>query len=170
MKIYRLPVIATAAIVSAAIVSGWAHPAALAQTTVNLAQVSAPAAPVGLPRLRDYEVVPELRDIYFDFGEAVIRPGDARILDANSAWLRANPDLLVLIEGHCDTRGLTASKHEFNLALGERRAKAIANYLSVQGVDAANVEVVSYGEEKPVVEGHDEDSWAKNRRVELKDL
>jgi peptidoglycan-associated lipoprotein len=109
-------------------------------------------------------VVPELRDIYFDFGEAVIRPGDARILDANAAWLRANPDLMVLIEGHCDTRGLTASKHEFNLALGERRAVAAMNYLVTQGVERSRIKVLSYGEERPLCAQDNERCWSQNRR------
>lgn len=102
---------------------------------------------------------------YFDFDQATVREDSRAALDAQAARLRGT-SAKVRLEGHADERGT----REYNLALGERRAKAIANYLSVQGVDAASMEVVSYGEEKPVTEGHDEDSWAKNRRVELKDL
>jgi peptidoglycan-associated lipoprotein len=102
---------------------------------------------------------------YFDFDQATVREDSRTALDAQAARLRGT-SAKVRLEGHADERGT----REYNLALGERRAKAIANYLSVQGVDAANVEVVSYGEEKPVAAGHDDDSWSKNRRVELKDL
>lgn len=102
---------------------------------------------------------------YFDFDQATVREDSRAALDAQAARLRGT-SAKVRLEGHADERGT----REYNLALGERRAKAIANYLSVQGVDAANVEVVSYGEEKPVADGHDDDSWGKNRRVELKDM
>jgi peptidoglycan-associated lipoprotein len=178
MKIYGSRgsrVIAFTAIVSAGIVAGGAGPTALAQGTGVAAQVSTPAAAqqpaasappatIGLPRLRDYEAIPELRDIYFDFGEAAIRPGDARILDANAAWLRANPDQVVLIEGHCDNRGVTGSKHEFNLALGERRAVAAMNYLVAQGVARSRIKVLSYGEERPLCAEDNERCWTQNRR------
>src|SRR5262249_40959349 len=73
---------------------------------------SAPGAParmpdrtIGLPRPKNYEAIPELRDIYFDFGKADVRPDDVNILEANTAWLRAHPSYLVLIEGHSDNRG-----------------------------------------------------------------
>ena len=102
---------------------------------------------------------------YFDFDQAAVRDDTRAALDAQAARLRGT-STKVRLEGHADERGT----REYNLALGERRAKAVANYLSVQGVDAANVEVVSYGEEKPAVEGSDEGAWAKNRRVELKDM
>jgi len=101
---------------------------------------------------------------YFDFDQATIRDDTRSALDAQAARLRGT-STKVRLEGHADERGT----REYNLALGERRAKAIGNYLSVQGVDAGNVEVVSYGEEKPVAEGSDEGAWSKNRRVELKD-
>jgi peptidoglycan-associated lipoprotein len=120
--------------------------------------------PIGLPRVRDYEAIPDLRDIHFDFGLAVIRPDDARILDANAAWLRANPDQLVLIEGHCDDRGLTSKKNEFNMALGERRAQAAMNHLIAQGVQASRITILTYGEERPLCTGQSERCWSRNRR------
>jgi peptidoglycan-associated lipoprotein len=128
------------------------------------APAPAPEAPRGLPRVRDYRAIPELRDIYFDFGKAVIRPGDARILDANAAWLRANPDQLLLIEGHCDDRGVTNRKNELNMSLGERRAQAEMNHLVAQGVQPSRIIVLSYGEERPVCTEQSERCWSQNRR------
>ena len=128
------------------------------------APVPAREQPIGLPRARDYEPIPELRDIYFDFGKAVIRPDDLKILDANAAWLRANPAYLVLIEGHCDNRGATDRKNEFNMDLGERRAHAAMNHLIAQGVDASRITILSYGEERPQCTEEGERCWSQNRR------
>ncbi len=137
-----------------------AHPA----PTVPATPAAPPEQPIGLPRVRDYEPIPELRDIYFDFGAAVIRPGDAKILDANAAWLRAHPAQLVLIEGHCDSRGATSGKNEFNMDLGERRAQAAMNYLIAQGVHSSRITILSYGEERPQCTEKSEQCWSQNRR------
>jgi peptidoglycan-associated lipoprotein len=99
---------------------------------------------------------------YFDFDEATITPASRANLDMAAAALKAS-GASVRLEGHADERGTP----EYNLALGERRAQAVANYLGLQGVDTGKLEVVSYGEERPVMTGSDEASWAKNRRVEL---
>jgi peptidoglycan-associated lipoprotein len=106
-----------------------------------------------------------LRDIYFDFGKAVIRPGDTKILDANAAWLRANPDQVVLIEGHADSRGITSNKNEFNMDLGERRAQAAMNYLIAHGVEPSRITILSYGEERPLCTEQSERCWGQNRRA-----
>jgi peptidoglycan-associated lipoprotein len=126
----------------------------------------APAAdqPVGLPRVRDYEPIPDLRDIYFDSGKAVIRPGDVKVLDANAAWLRAHPGHLVLIEGHCDNRGATNLKNQFNLDLGEQRAQAAMNYLVARGVHPSRITILSYGEERPQCAEESERCRSQNRR------
>jgi peptidoglycan-associated lipoprotein len=129
-----------------------------------VAPAPAPEAPRGLPRVKDYRAIPELRDIYFDFGQAVIRPSDAKVLDANAAWLRANPDQLLLIEGHCDDRGVTSRKNEFNMSLGDRRAQAAMNYLIAQGVPSSRIIILSYGEERPVCNEPSERCWRQNRR------
>jgi peptidoglycan-associated lipoprotein len=125
---------------------------------------TAPAQPIGLPRVRDYEPIPELRDIYFDFGTAVIRLGDRKILDANAAWLRANPGHLLLIEGHCDNRAAATRKNEFNMDLGERRAQAAMNHLIEQGVHPSRMTTLSYGEERPQCTEASERCWSQNRR------
>ena len=101
-----------------------------------------------------------LKDVFFDFDKYDIRASDAAVLDTNAAWLKSN-DNLVLIEGHCDERGT----NEYNLALGERRAKATMNYLVGQGVQANRVTIISYGKERPTCTEHSETCWAKNRRA-----
>jgi peptidoglycan-associated lipoprotein len=121
----------------------------------------APApASTARPAVKGFEAVPELQDVYFDFDKYDIRPADTRILDANAAWLKSNPSHLVLIEGHADERGT----NEYNLALGERRAKSTMNYLVSQGVQANRITIISYGEERPTCTEKSEGCWAKNRR------
>lgn len=100
---------------------------------------------------------------YFDFDESTLSSATRAALDAQAAYLRGT-NASVRLEGHADERGT----REYNLALGERRAKAVADYLAIQGVSRSRLEVVSYGEERPVALGSDESSWAANRRVELK--
>src|SRR4026209_941920 len=106
------------------------------------APAQAPTAdqPIGLPRVSGHEPIRELRDIHFDFGEATIRPGDVKILDANAAWLRAHPQQLLLIEGHCDNRGTTSRKNDFNVDLGEQRAQAAMNHLVAPGGERGGAE------------------------------
>jgi peptidoglycan-associated lipoprotein len=105
----------------------------------------------------------DLKDIHFDFDRYDIRPGDARILDENAKWMKANPNHLILIEGQCDERGT----NEYNLALGERRAKATLNYLVAQGIAARRMTLISYGEERPLCAEKNEECWAKNRRADF---
>ena len=118
---------------------------------------TAPARPVP----KDFAAVADLVDVFFDFDKYDIRPADAKTLDANAGWLKSNPNHLVLIEGHCDERGT----NEYNLALGERRAKSTMNYLVSQGVQANRITIISYGEERPQCTEHTEACWAKNRRA-----
>ncbi|MBP6480014.1 MAG: peptidoglycan-associated lipoprotein Pal [Pseudomonadales bacterium] len=100
---------------------------------------------------------------YFDFDQSALAPETRAALDAQANVLR-NQSGAVRLEGHADERG----SREYNLALGERRAKAIANYLILQGIDRSRIETVSYGEERPAALGSDEESWSRNRRVELR--
>jgi len=118
------------------------------------------STPATRPAVSEFAANPNLKDIYFDFDKYDIRPGDAKILDSNATWLKGNNNL-VLIEGHCDERGT----NEYNLALGERRAKATMNYLVSQGVQAGRITIISYGEERPICTEHNEACWAKNRRA-----
>lgn len=100
---------------------------------------------------------------YFDFDQSTLSPETRAALDAQANVLR-NKSGTVRLEGHADERG----SREYNLALGERRAKAIANYLILQGIDRNRIDTVSYGEERPAALGQDEASWRLNRRVELR--
>ncbi|GMR04327.1 MAG: peptidoglycan-associated lipoprotein Pal [Thermodesulfobacteriota bacterium] len=107
-----------------------------------------------------------LRTVHFDFDKYTIRDEDKKILAMNAKWLRLNPDVRVRIEGHADERG----ENEYNLALGEKRAMTVKNYLKRLGVDANRISIISYGEEKPLDPGHNEEAWAKNRRAEFKKI
>src|SRR2546426_962985 len=104
--------------------------------------------------------------IHFDYDKAIIRGGDAAVLDQKVAILQANPALRIRISGHCDERG----SDEYNLALGNRRATAAKQNVVSHGIDAGRIETVSYGEERPLASGHDEDAWAQNRRDEFEIL
>ena len=101
-----------------------------------------------------------LKPIHFDFDKSNIRSGDAKILDASAKWLAANPNQILLIEGHCDERGTDA----YNLALGDRRARSAMNYLVAQGVASDRITLVSFGEERPVCKEKNEACWSQNRR------
>lgn len=101
--------------------------------------------------------------IHFDYDKANVRPDDAGVLDQKVALLQANPNLRIRIAGHCDERG----SDEYNLALGNRRATSAKQYLVSHGIDAGRIETVSYGEERPLAPGHDEDAWSQNRRDEF---
>jgi len=104
-----------------------------------------------------------LGTVYFDLDKSELRTDALDQLKKNTAWLKSNPLFRVRIEGNCDDRGTT----EYNLALGDRRAVSVKNYLTKAGVDPGRLETISYGEEHPVDPGHDEAAWAKNRRVDF---
>jgi peptidoglycan-associated lipoprotein len=121
----------------------------------------ATAAPVARPAPQEFRADAALKDVYFDFDKYDIRPVDAKSLDSNATWLKSNASHLILIEGHCDERGT----NEYNLALGERRAKSTMNYLVSQGVQASRITIISYGEERPACTEKADECWAKNRRA-----
>jgi len=102
-----------------------------------------------------------LKDIHFNFDKYDIRPEDAAILKENAALLKKFPNVKIQIEGHCDERGTV----EYNLALGERRANRAKDYLVSLGISTARISTISYGKEKPLDPGHNEEAWAKNRRA-----
>jgi len=101
--------------------------------------------------------------IHFDLDKSNIRSDDMGSLDQKVAILQANPELRIRIGGHCDERG----SDEYNLALGNRRAQSAKQYLVSHGIDASRIETQSWGEEKPLVDGHDESAWSQNRRDEF---
>lgn len=103
------------------------------------------------------------RVIYFDFDRANVRPEYVEILEAHAAYVRSNSSARVILEGHTDERG----SREYNLGLGERRGNSARDLLSAEGVASRQVEVVSYGEERPVCRASNDDCWDRNRRVEI---
>ena len=103
------------------------------------------------------------RVFYFGFDLSTIEMEDKETLETHARFLAEHPDVNVTIEGHADERG----SREYNLALGERRAKAVERILMVQGAAKEQAQMISFGEERPVAMGHDEESWRLNRRVEL---
>jgi peptidoglycan-associated lipoprotein len=109
----------------------------------------------------DNKTAGSLTTVYFDFDSSTLRDDTKAALDANHAFLTSNANVEVQIEGHCDERGGV----EYNLALGERRAKSVMDYLSAMGIAANRITTISYGKEKPIAMGHDEASWSQNRRA-----
>lgn len=101
--------------------------------------------------------------VYFTYDSSSLNQADTALLDQHIALLTQNSGATITLTGHTDERG----SREYNLALGERRAQTVQSYLVAHGVNANNIQVVSYGEERPAVAGSTEAAWAKNRRVEL---
>jgi peptidoglycan-associated lipoprotein len=114
-----------------------------------------------LPSPTEFSATSALRDVNFGFDKYDITPADKSILDANARWLKSHARAQILIEGHCDERGT----NEYNLALGERRARAARDYLASAGVSDSRMTVVSYGEERPTCADSTEACWAQNRRA-----
>lgn len=149
--------------------------AATSEETSSVAPV-APSEPVkpqasSIPLTADnfhnhpsnYDGSTDTKTIYFAFDDSSVPAAAFETLRAHANYLKGNSNAKVRLEGHADERGT----REYNVALSERRAQAVEKFLRVQGVAASQIEVVSYGEEKPAAYGHDEMSWAKNRRVVL---
>lgn len=107
------------------------------------------------------ETASNLRDAYFDFDDASLREDAKAALDGNAKYLESHSGTSVVIEGHCDERGSV----EYNLALGEKRARAAKDYLVAYGITASRVTTISYGKERPFDPGHSEEAWASNRRA-----
>ncbi|HXV22076.1 MAG TPA: peptidoglycan-associated lipoprotein Pal [Desulfuromonadales bacterium] len=146
----------------------------------------APPAPVVQPRVADSDKAPmpaparlnaepvseaaapvasllKLEKLFFEFDAYTLTPEAQAILTRNAEWLRQNPAARLSIEGHCDERG----SDEYNLALGQRRAEAVKDYLVSLGVAAERLNSISYGEERPAAAGSDESAWSQNRRAEF---
>ena len=127
------------------------------------AGVSAPGATMfpALPSPHEFSEAAGLRDVHFDFDRATLRAEDVRIVDANARWLLAHPGTLILIEGHADERGT----NEYNLSLGETRARVTRDQLVARGVVASRITILSYGEERPKCKQSAETCWVHNRRA-----
>jgi peptidoglycan-associated lipoprotein len=149
-------------------------PAPQAQSPVTEAKVSPPIPPPVLKEARVAEQpiapvppmpqarpIPGLSDIFFDFDRFVIRNDAQSVLEANAAVLKSQSSENILLEGHCDERGTSA----YNLVLGERRAQAAAQYLRDLGVPSSQIQITSYGKERPFCTEHSEACWQSNRRA-----
>ncbi len=127
-------------------------------------QTAAPASePAAPPQEPASQASLQSSTVYFDFDSYAIRDDQKPILQDVAKAIREGRDIKLMLEGHCDERGTV----EYNLALGDRRARAVKSYLQGLGADPDMLETVSFGEERPAASGHDEASWARNRRVEV---
>jgi peptidoglycan-associated lipoprotein len=135
----------------------------IAETPTKEAVIAQEPAKEAAPSQASIALESALQKIYFNFDSADLSEESRAALSKNAELLKKQPSVSLRIEGNCDERG----SDEYNLALGERRAKAARDYLVNLGVQAERLSVISYGEEKPVDQGHDEAAWAKNRRDEF---
>ena len=126
---------------------------------VAAAPVESPSGPAVAQAPKGLDVT--VKDIFFDFDQAMIRDDSKKTMADNVLWLKTNPAAKVTIEGHCDERGSS----EYNLALGERRARVTRDFLVAAGIEANRVNTISFGKERPFVLGHDESAWKWNRRA-----
>lgn len=123
-------------------------------TPVNADQAAATAqGPVGVARI-----------VYFDYDSYTVKPEFQSIIDGHARFLKSAPQRRISIEGHTDERG----GREYNLALGQKRAEAVRRALTLLGVSDSQIEAVSFGKEKPAVQGSGEEAWAQNRRAEIR--
>jgi len=116
-----------------------------------------------MEELNDPESPLSKRVLYFDFDSSKVSEEQREIIDAHAGFLSRNPEISIVLEGHTDERGT----REYNLALGERRAKAVEQLMLVQGVSSEQIQVISFGEERPVALDDNESAWRLNRRVEI---
>ena len=111
--------------------------------------------------LKEQAALREIRTFYFDFDQSALKPESRASLAAHAAFLAANPAVSIVVEGHTDERGTKG----YNMALGERRANSVQQFLVVNGASKSQIEVLSFGEERPANSAHDESAWAQNRRA-----
>lgn len=166
----KFTLIAAASLMLAACSSVPPAPSAAPVAPISVVRVPARAAPVApmtasvlLPHLDPNSKISTERSVYFDFDNYMIKPEFAATIQMHASYLAAHPTLAVKIEGNADERGGS----EYNLALGQKRAEATARALKALGVRDTQLEAVSFGEVRPLATGHDEASWAKNRRADI---
>ena len=122
-----------------------------------------PSTVAGNP-LRDPNNILSKRSVYFEYDSNAVKDEYRGMVQAHSRYLGDKRDQRIRIEGNCDERG----SREYNLALGQRRAESVKKVMTVLGVSDGRIETISYGEEKPMAQGHDEQSWSQNRRADIK--
>ena len=131
-------------------------------TAAGTTSSSAGSSTTAATQMSDAEKLAQVGNtVYFGFDSSELAGEAQATLDRQAAFLNVNPTMVVIIEGHADERGT----REYNLALGDRRAVAVRDYLLAKGLNAARVRTVSYGKERPAVSGSNEESWGKNRRA-----
>jgi peptidoglycan-associated lipoprotein len=166
MKLMRtlLATVGVVALIAAAGCSKKPAPAppvtAPATKSATAPAATTPTPPVTTPQTTSPARI-ELQDAFFDFDKSELKPEARQALTQDAELLMADPSVKVLIEGHCDERGT----NEYNMALGDRRARSAMDFLVKYGVAAARIETISYGEERPIALGHDESAWWQNRRA-----
>jgi peptidoglycan-associated lipoprotein len=133
-------------------------------TTTTTTTTPTTSTPIAVNPLKDPKNILSTRIIYFDFDSNVVKDEYRAMIQAHAKYLNENRAAGLRIEGHTDERG----SREYNIALGNRRAESVKKILVVLGVQDGRIEIISFGEEKPMEGGHDEASWTKNRRAELK--
>jgi len=136
---------------------------ASAPAPAPVASAPAPMAPVAVDPLNDPNSILAKRSVYYPFDVAVVQDNDKPTVQAHAKYLSEHANRNIRLEGNCDERG----SNEYNLGLGQRRADGVKKMLMVGGVNSAQLESVSYGEEKPRASGHNEASWSQNRRTDL---
>jgi peptidoglycan-associated lipoprotein len=141
-----------------------AAPSASAPVTSPSRTTPSTPAPVAGNPLTDPKNILSQRNVYFDFDDSTVKGEFQPLIQAHAKHLQGDAGTKIRVEGNCDERG----SREYNLALGQRRAQSVKNVLKVLGVADGRVETISFGEDKPVALGHDEASWAKNRRADIK--
>jgi peptidoglycan-associated lipoprotein len=149
----------------APVVAAPAAPAPAEEVAPPPAQTSPVVAekPLAVDPLSDPNSPLAKRTIYFDFDKSIVKEEYRATVEAHANYLAQHSNVTVTLEGHADERG----SREYNIGLGERRNQAVDQVMSLLGVAKGQIKMVSYGEERPVSMGHDETSWAKNRRVEI---
>jgi peptidoglycan-associated lipoprotein len=173
-KLKRASIAFTSAALLAAVLAGCGSSVPLKEAPVeDKAATSSPSGPAGQSSVAPVDLTSQTgnangpmnveRIIYFDFDSYIIKPEFQQVLDAHARYLKAAPGRKVMLEGHTDERG----GREYNLALGQKRAEAVRRALGLLGVPDNQMEAVSFGKEKPAVQGNTEEAYAKNRRVEL---
>jgi len=136
---------------------------AVASPAATPAPAQSTVAPVVADHLNPSSLISKERSVFFDFDQFVIKANDGPMIERQGKYLASKQNLAIRVEGNADERG----GREYNLALGQKRADAVVRALKVYGVSEKQLEAVSFGSEKPAMQGHDEVVWAQNRRVDL---
>jgi len=162
MAVLALAACSTTKLAETADVTGKAVVAA-ASPAATPAPAQSAVAPVVADHLNPSSLISKERSVFFDFDQFVIKANDGPMIERQGKYLASKQNLAIRVEGNADERG----GREYNLALGQKRADAVVRALKVYGVSEKQLEAVSFGSEKPAMQGHDEVVWAQNRRVDL---